>query len=449
MSNSINTREIVLDMLLDVNKNHTPSHIITRETLQKYQYLDKADRGFISKVFGGTIENQMLIDYVINQFSKTPVNKMKPLIRYLLRMSCYQILFMDKTPDSAVCNEAVSIAKKRKFVNLAGFVNGVLRSISRGKDSIVYPNKETDFEQYLSVMYSFPEWLVKQIREQYPNETEAIIKASNTPPSGVSVRINTNKTDKQTVIEKLESDNITVCQSQLYENAIVIKDFDYLEKIPAFLQGEIIPQDVSSMLVGCIADPAEGDMCLDVCAAPGGKALHVAELLNNTGMVEARDVSLYKTDLIDENISRLGFTNVTTRVFDATIEDDSIIEKFDVVIADLPCSGLGVISKKSDIKYNMTLDGENSLVELQRSILRNAVKYVKTGGTLIYSTCTINKHENIDNFNWLKKEFGLQPCDISGYFSNGYHSDESKNGYIQFLPGDDGTDGFFISKFKK
>lgn len=449
MSNSINTREIVLDMLLDVNKNHTPTHIITRETLQKYQYLDKADRGFISKVFGGTIENQILIDYVINQFSKTPVNKMKPLIRYLLRMSCYQILFMDKTPDSAVCNEAVSIAKKRKFVNLAGFVNGVLRSVSRGKDSIVYPNKENDLEQYLSVMYSFPEWLVKQIREQYPNEAEAIIKALNTPPSGVSVRINTNKTDKQTVIEKLESDNITVCQSQLYENAIVIKDFDYLEKIPAFLQGEIIPQDVSSMLVGCIADPAEGDMCLDVCAAPGGKALHVAELLNNTGMVEARDVSLYKTDLIDENISRLGFTNVTTRVFDATIEDDSIIEKFDVVIADLPCSGLGVISKKSDIKYNMTLDGENSLVELQRSILRNAVKYVKTGGTLIYSTCTINKYENIDNFNWLKKEFGLQPCDISGYFSNGYHSDESKNGYIQFLPGDDGTDGFFISKFKK
>ena len=157
---------------------------------------------------------------------------------------------------------------------------------------------------------------------------------------------------------------------------------------------------------------------MDVCAAPGGKALHVAELLNNTGMVEARDVSLYKTDLIDENISRLGFTNVTTRVFDATIEDDSIIEKFDVVIADLPCSGLGVISKKSDIKYNMTLDGENSLVELQRSILRNAVKYVKTGGTLIYSTCTINKHENIDNFNWLKKEFGLQPWKIGLAWAN-------------------------------
>lgn len=208
MTNRVSAREIVLDMLLDIEKNKTPSHIEKRDTLAKYQYLDKTDRAFISRIFDGAIENKIKLDYIINQFSRTPVNKMKPFIRCLIRMSVYQLVFMDKTPDSAVCDEAVKLANKRGFKNLKGFVNGVLRNIARNKENIQYPAYEKDKVLYLSVMYSTPEWIIKQVKEQYGEDRlEAIIKNMNKEKEGISVRISEEKNIEK-VLEGLSKQGV-------------------------------------------------------------------------------------------------------------------------------------------------------------------------------------------------------------------------------------------------
>ena len=449
MTNSVNVRELVLDMLIDITKNNIPLHIATRNILQKHQYLNKSDRAFLSRVLEGTVENMILLDYVINQFSNTKTNKMKPLIRNLIRMSTYQILFMDKTPDSAVCNEAVSLAKKRGFVNLKGFVNGVLRNISRNKDMIVYPDKNTNYKEYLSIMNSTPMWLVEQVIEQYGDKAEQIISSFNKEKNGVTVRVNTNKTTKEALLKELQESNVSVKEGILSEQAIIISDFDYLNKIDAFLEGKMYVQDESSMMVAQVADPKKDAYCIDMCAAPGGKAIHLAELLGDKGHIEARDISDSKVALIEENIERIGAKNISVKISDGTIYDETSEEIADVVIADVPCSGLGVISKKSDIKYNMSPEIQNELVALQKRILENAIRYLKIGGTLIFSTCTINKRENIDNLKWLIDEKGMKPLDISDYFPNKYHHEETKNGYICLIPGIDETDGFFISKLIK
>lgn len=447
---AVNVREIVLDMLTEICEKEAYSHVVLGQTLKKYQYLEKRDRAFITRITEGTLENRILIDYIIDMFSNIKVKKMKPLIRNLLRMSVYQIMFMDSVPDSAACNEAVKIAIKRSFGQLKGFVNGVLRAIIRNKDSIKLPNVSQNPVEYFHIVYSMPVWIIEQLIVQYGmEETARIVKGISAQNDKICVRINKSKETKENVIKMLEAENIITEQSEIYENAIYISNIDYLENTEAFNEGCISVQDLSSMLVSHIADPEEGNLCIDLCAAPGGKALHLYELMNGKGSVIARDISEYKTGLIEENIERTGAYGVKAEVYDATKLDESLIEKADIVIADLPCSGLGVIGKKSDIKYNMTPEKEEELVKLQREILANAWKYLKKGGTLIYSTCTLNKRENIENMRYIEENFPLKPVDISKYVPEGFCGGTAKDGFLQMLPGIDGSDGFFISRFER
>lgn len=449
MTNKTNTRELVLDILLEITKEGTPSHIALRNTLTKYQYLDKSQRSFINRIVQGTIENQILLDYIINQFSKVKTNKMKPLIRNLIRMSTYQILYLDKTPDSAICNEAVGLAKKRGFSTLSGFVNGVLRNISRGRASITYPNKEEDLAAYLSIMNSMPLWIVELVIEQYGLKASEIITNMNQHEEGTTLRIDPRIKEVDKLIHNLENQGISVESSALYPLGINIKNYDYLESIEEFLKGQIYPQDVSSMLVAHIAAPKPNDYCIDMCSAPGGKAIHLAQLLDKTGHVDARDVSDMKLSYIEENIARCNVSNISTSVSDATLFNEKDVESADLVLCDVPCSGLGVTRKKGDIKYNMTKEGLSDLIDLQKQILTNGIKYLKVGGTLIFSTCTINKNENTLNLKWLVENFPLKAEDITKYLPANFHEDEAKNGYIQLLPGEDGTDGFFIARLIK
>lgn len=449
MTNSLNTRELVLDMLLEITKDGTPSHIAMRNTLSKYQYLDKPSRAFITKVAQGTIENQILLDYIINQFSNTKTSKMKPLIRELIRMSTYQIIYMDKTPDSAICNEAVGLAKKRGFKTLTGFVNGVLRNISRNKANIVYPKKEDGLDNYLSIMYSTPLWIVEMLHTQYGEEIYNIIEGMNSQTEGITLRIDPRIKDIDGLVCDLQKDGINVSISDIYPLAITIKDFDYLLEIDKFNDGSLYPQDISSMLVSHIANPPQSANCIDLCSAPGGKAIHLSQILNGTGHVSAFDISDMKVSYIRENISRCNVDNISANIQDATEFSTNLFETGDVVLADVPCSGLGVTRKKSDIKYNLSKDNIPNLIDLQRQILVNAVKYLKVGGTLIFSTCTINKQENIENLRWLLENFPLKTEDISSFLPGDYHNDEAKKGYIQLLPGIDPTDGFFLAKLIK
>lgn len=449
MTKSVNVRELILGILLEVTERDVYSHLIIRNVLDKYQYLDKQERAFLTRVSEGTIENMLLLDYIINQYSKVKVNKMKPVIRNILRMSVYQLKFMDSVPDSAVCNEAVKLATKKGFHNLKGFVNGVLRNISRNLDQIKYPDEEKESREYLSVMYSMPRWIIDKWLEVYDYEQVKRILEGFLNKNNTTIRCNTSKASPKELKASLEQQGIKVTSSNYLNYAFEIADYNRINMIKEFQEGLFQVQDISSMLVVEAADLREEDYVIDVCAAPGGKSIHAADKLKGTGCVEARDLTDNKLTLIEENIRRTGFGNVKTKQFDARVYDEASKNKADVVIADLPCSGLGVIAKKTDIKYKMTSDKQMELVKLQREILPVVGEYVKPGGVLVYSTCTISKEENLDNVNWFIKNYGFKLESIEKNLSPQFRDQTIKDGYLQLLPDKYGTDGFFIAKLRK
>ena len=441
MTNGNSSREIILDILLEILEKGGYSHIVLGQALSKYQYLDKQERAFISRTVEGTVEYTLQLDYVINSYSSVKVKKMKPVIRTLLRMSVYQILYMDRVPDSAVCNEAVKLAQKRKFTGLKGFVNGVLRNISRNKEQLKWPDD--------SVRYSMPSWILDMWKGTYGEETAVSMVKAFLKPSRTAVRCNLNRASKQEIMESLKNQGVTVEETPLSAAVLYLSKYDYLESLDAFAEGLISVQDMSSSFVGEIADPKEGDLCLDVCGAPGGKGLHAADILGGTGMVEIRDISEAKVSLIEENIGRSGLTNLRAAVCDALSFDPDSEEAADVVIADLPCSGLGIIGRKPDIKYNMTPEKLHDLACLQREILSVVQRYVKPGGTLVYSTCTVNREENEDNMRWFLEHFPFEPVNLKGRLGEKLSEPSMESGYIQFLPGIHPCDGFFIAVMKK
>ena len=422
MTTKVNERALVLEMLLTVNEEGQYSHLVLRDVLDKYQYLGKQERAFLTRLMEGTLERQLTLDYVIDQFSKTRVKKMKPLIRNLMRMSVYQIMYMDSVPDSAVCNEAVKLARKRGFSGLSGFVNGVLRSVARGWREVRFPN--------LSVTYSMPEWIVDIWTENYGEEKTRQILEGLTAENRLTIRTNLSAVTPEELVNKLKAEGVTVHAVPELPYAFEISGLDYLAGLKSFKEGLFYVQDVSSMLVAETAAPKKNDYVIDVCAAPGGKSTHMAELLQGSGMVEARDLTEMKVELIRENISRMGFENIRAVQQNATCFDADSEEKADVLIADLPCSGLGVLAKKTDLKYKMNPETETEVAALQREILDTVCRYVKPEGTLMYSTCTISRIENEENAGWFAEK----------------HPEFDLEWEKQIFPSDI-TDGFYIAKF--
>lgn len=441
MTKETDSREIALDILMEILEKSGYSHIILRQALNKYQYLDKSERAFISRLVEGTLEYLLQIDYVIDSFSSTKIKKMKPVIRTILRMSVYQLLYMDRVPDSAVCNEAVKLSVKRKFTGLKGFVNGVLRNISRNKETLSWPNA--------SVRYSMPEWIVSMWEKEYGRETAVAMMESFLKNKKTTVRCNYANAAREEILKSLQKQEVIVAESGLSDAVLYLEKYDYLDSLEAFKKGWIQVQDLSSVFVGEAADPKKDDYVIDVCGAPGGKSIHITDKLNGTGLVEVRDLTAYKVDLIQQNIDRCGFKNIRTKVQDALILDQESIEKADIVIADLPCSGLGIIGRKPDIKYRLKPEDLKELASLQREILSVVQSYVKPGGKLVFSTCTVNKQENEENALWFLKEFPFDPLDLTGKLGDGISSETLKQGYIQLLPGIHPCDGFFLSAFVK
>ena len=434
-------RELAFDILTEILEKGAYSHVTLHQALGKYQYLEKQERSFITRVVEGTIEYKLTIDAVIDRCSKVRTEKLKPQIRTILRMSVYQLLWMDRVPDSAVCNEAVKLAADHHLQGLTGFVNGVLRSISRRKEEFVF----TDWPR----KYSMPEWIIEMWMSVYPEETvEAMLQAflTDTP---VAVRCNLNLASMEEIMESLEKDGVRAKRSPLSGESLLLSGYDHLEGLSAFLKGWIQVQDVSSGFVGKAADPQPGDQVLDVCGAPGGKSLHLADQLKGTGLVLVRDLTEQKISLVEDNIARTGFTNIRAQVWDALVFDPAWEERADIVIADLPCSGLGIIGKKPDIKYQMTEEKTEELVKLQRQILSVVWRYVKPGGKLIYSTCTINKKENEDQRSWLLEKFPFESRSIEGLLGDAVREETMRDGYIQLLPGRYPCDGFFIASFRR
>lgn len=396
MTNEVSLREIVLEMLLMVTKEGKSSHIVVNDVLSKYAYLPKNERSFIKRLFMGTLEDMYELDYVINKISSTRTNKMKPIILNLLRMATYQILYMDSVPDNAAVNEAVNLAGKRGFKNLKGFMNGVLRNIIRKKDEIEYPSKDK-FEDYMEVKYSVPRELVGILKADYSEDEIESIGIASKVERNVVIRVNTAKISTEDCIEKLKKAGVKVEQGEKFKEALIIAGYDTIESLPGYAEGEFYVQDISSMEAINAIGLEKGANVVDVCAAPGGKSIMAAILMGNEGSIVARDISESKVERIMENVDRVGLDIIKPEVCDALIEDKSMINKMDVVIADLPCSGIGVIAKKPDIKYNVNLKEVSELSLLQENILDTVSKYVKNGGKLLFSTCTITKAENVKN----------------------------------------------------
>lgn len=421
---AVNIRALSLELLLEITEKEAYSHIVLRGALERYQYLGKQDRAFLTRLTEGTVERLLEMDYIIGCYSKVPVKKLKPVIRGILRLSVYQLRYMDRIPASAVCNEAVKLAGKKGFGSLKGFVNGVLRNIVRELNQITCPEPW--------IRYSTPKWIVEQWTEEYGEEAALRMLRSQYEERPLTVRVNLQKTTEEQLLERLRHEGVHAEKVEGLDCALAISNYDYLRAIPSFREGLFQVQDISSMKAALLASPKPGDYCIDVCASPGGKSLHLAELLQGTGFVEARDLTEEKAALIEENRVRLGASNVRAVQMDATILDEASIEKADVVLADLPCSGLGVLGKKRDLKYRMSPAQQKELVILQRTILDTVWQYVKPGGTLLYSTCTVHKEENQANTEWFlaRHPFVLKE-------------------QVQMLPGMGLWDGFYMAKMER
>ena len=447
---SVNTRALVLTMLLESESGQEYGNVILRNTLMKYDYLSAQEKAFIKRLFEGCVEYRIQLDYLLNAYSKTKTAKMKPAILSILRMGVYQILYMDAVPDAAACNEAVALAQQWGFHGLKGFVNGVLRTIVRKKDELPEPDEKKEPTAALSVRYAMPEWLVCFFCEKYGILNTQKMLAAMLSEQPVTIRMDErlSKAERARVLEQMRAQGIDVKQHPYLDYAYLLSGVDGIARVPGFESGAFYVQDVSSMLVSEAAGICEGMRILDVCAAPGGKSLHAAVKLHGTGMVESRDLTENKVSIIEENRLRCRCDNVTVRQQDASLLRQEDVGQYDIVYADVPCSGLGIMGKKCDIRHHVSPKQMRELVLLQQKILNTACACVKEGGILMYSTCTINPAENEEQLSCIAS-LGFVPESLDMYLPKELWGETTKQGYLQLLPGIHETDGFFLARYRK
>lgn len=389
------------------------------------------NQGFVRELAYGVLENKLTLDYYIDLLVKDGIQSLKNPETIILRMGIYQLGYMDSVPEYAAVNESVALAK-RYCRSKAGLVNGVLREYLNKRLQLRLPDRNEDEIKYLSIKYSYAPWIIELWLEHYSMDfVEALLKAGNeTPPT--TIRLNWLRVMKPDLMKKLEEKKFQVEAGSVCQNALHVKGSGLLDT-ELYKMGMFTPQDESSMLVAEKLDPKHGEIIMDMCAAPGGKTTAIAERMNNTGKIIASDIYRRKLDLIDKEARRLGITNIETRSWDATRVDSSMIHKADRVLVDVPCSGLGVIRRKPEIKYKSLSEDLELLPKKQLAILSASSNYVKPGGTLLYSTCTINPKENEKVTEiFLKKNTSFKRVERTVLF-----------------PNVNGTDGFYICVMRK
>ena len=501
-----NIRALVADTLVRTEQDGVFLSEQENAVLDQYSGMDPRDRSFYKKVCDGTYERLIQIDHILDQFSKTPVKKMKPYIRAVLRMSVYQLMWMKNVPDSAVCNEAVKLVASRGMSGLKGYVNAVLRNLARNKDNISYPDPETDPVGYLSVMYSCPKWIVERLKGDWGEEIACEMLKEFMEQRGVSLRLRVTDAPDIEALEKEWTDaGIIFSRNPYVTEGRFVEPSGPVNLLPGYERGAFIVQDTGAMLVAGLGCTGEEHRVIDLCAAPGGKSIHAADIMirhaagtlgradgrdttgiqgraddRNTAGIRGRaddavissdgnmlssddispgilclDISESRCRRITENIRRLGLSGmITVGVSDASLYHEEYEEGFDLVIADVPCSGLGVIGHKPDIKYRLKPEDIGQLAGLQRQIIDNAVRYVRPGGRLIYSTCTVTRQENRDQAEYISSGYGFK--DITAECAGAKLpaecmdrvSDHEGPG-LQIIPGRWRSDGFYIAVFEK
>jgi len=442
-------RETALKVLCDINEKGAYTGIDLNRRLDARE-LRNIDTAFITELVYGCVKWRMTLDWVIEQFSSVKLKKISPWVMNILRLGVYQLLYMDKVPDSAACNESVKLSRRYGHDAASGFVNAVLRNVSRNKTGIRYPDRESDIENYLAVRYSHPKWMVSEWLGRYGKEfTEALLKSNNEIPD-FTVRANTLKTTPEELIKELERAGIEAVEGRYVPEAVIIRSPGPLPAMEAFRKGLLQVQDESSMLVSRILDPKPGELVLDVCAAPGGKASHIAQLMHDEGRVVARDIREHRIRLVNEVKERLGIRIISAEVFDAETFDEDYAEKADRVLVDAPCTGLGILRRKPDIKWTRKPEDIKNLAALQSRMLEVSSRYVKRGGVIAYSTCTVMKEENEDVVKgFLEKRDDFRAADISATVPAELQRPSLKDGYIRLFPNVEGVDGFFIAKLQR
>lgn len=445
LDKGISARNTALKILTEVNQQGRYANISLKENLGSMVHTAE-DSAFVTQLVYGTLEKQVTIDWVIKKFSN--LKRVKPVIMNILRLGCYQILFMDRVPDSAACNESVNLCKLRGFTGLSGFVNAILRNIARNKENLLNFNNINSDTERLSLKYSYPLHLVKKWTEDYGlKTTEDILKGYN-DDGYISVRVNSLKTTGKDLIFEFIKEGTDAKPGLYLPEALLIKGYGDIEGNIWYKKGYITVQGEGSMLVTHILKPREGDHILDACSSPGGKATHMAEYMNMRGSIFAWDIHPHRIELVNKNINRTGSNIIKTEVRDATVYYKEFKDTMDKVLIDAPCSGWGIINKKPDIKLRANTDLKD-LLKIQLKILKACSSYVKPEGSLVYSTCTINKDENermIDEFLKEKDEFVLY--DFESDLPEALRPNYSL-GMLQLIPSINRTDGFFIAKMQR
>ncbi|MDT8859078.1 16S rRNA (cytosine(967)-C(5))-methyltransferase RsmB [Alkalihalobacillus sp. MEB130] len=439
-------REVALEILLQIEKNQAYSNLLLNQTVNRSK-LDPRDVGLLTEIVYGTIQRRDTLDYYLNSFVKKGVDSLQDWVKVLLRLSVYQLAYLDRVPDRAVVHEAVTIAKKRGHKGISGMVNGVLRSILReGLPSLEGIKNET---KKVALEFSYPVWLVKRWEDQYGlTETKAMCQSGLEPPH-VTVRVNQVKATVEEALFLLEKDGLKVKKGVLSPDAIVIEKGNVFQT-DAYKQGYVTAQDESSMLVGRALGAKPGMRVADTCAAPGGKSTHIAEQMDDTGTVLSFDLHDHKVKLIHDQTKRLGLTCIQAEAMDARNLHDKVTEQFDRVLVDAPCSGFGVIRRKPDIKWSKREKDIQAIKQIQQEILKAVAPFVKQGGSLIYSTCTVDKDENeesVANFLAEHPEFQLDKTLKDRLPEKALARYEE--GMVTILPQDFQTDGFFIASLVK
>ncbi len=436
---SFTARQTAFSILLKIEKDKAYSNIALDSAVRELS-LDSTDCAFISRLVYGVTERKITLDFVISQFLNQPIKKLKAEVLVILRIGTYQILYMDKIPDSAAVNESVTLAKNNKSSYASGVVNAVLRKVSLERESVF---KSLSGDERLSVLYSAPIDLVRFLKHHYNEENAEEILKSALNKKEITIRVNTLKTTQNELIEALKAENISTEITNL-KDALIINTKGAVYELDAYKKGLFYVEDVSSQLCVKELDLKDNFKFIDICSAPGGKSFTAAQYMNNSGKIYSCDIHKHRVELIKSGAERLGIKNIIPTVNDATIFNEEFIDA-DCVLCDVPCSGLGIIGKKPEIKYK-SLDEIKELIPIQKEILSTASKYVKKGGTLIYSTCSINPNENRKICDWFLKE-------NEDFYSVKVSPETERcideGDYLTLLPHINNCDGFFIAKFIK
>lgn len=421
--------KLILDGLYKILYKNEKSTDIINEISKNVE-----DVSYITKNIYGVLENKLYLEYILNKLSKIKLNKLDKNVKIILLIGLYNIHFLDRK-NYAIVNELVNLTKKVSFRSKS-FVNAVLRSFIRDEENLAKINIK-DEDKFKSIKYSMPLWIIKYLNDSYGKDYTNKFLESLNKERNLSIRVNTSKITRDNLKKLLESKSYIIENSKISKLSLIVKNPKALASTEEFKKGFFTIQSEGSIKVCEILNPRKNSNILDICAAPGTKTSFLAELCENSSKIIANDISFNKLSKINENIDRLGLKNIEITNFDASILKEEYKEKFDYILCDLPCSGLGVIDRKPEIRYNRTMEDVKNLSKLQKNILDKAFLYLKPGGKLVFSTCTIGNIENRDNFTYLSKKKRLKNIKIN------------EKEYIEYNSFEDETDGFFITKFEK